>query len=351
MKVNIFLPVAINTLLFLSHLYPQHITNNDRINLKEIFNRTIKGFEEINKNLNIQSIKITSFNKADSIKPALIFDPNNSPKDFYISKINNMLISNDTLFLVGINENRIFLLDLDGRPMGFIGRYGAGPKEFINPTHIMKNKNYYIVNDFGNSRIQILNHKFKYIKSLPISISPSIKKFSVNDQYLFVNTNNTVPHIIDAFSLENLSFKKYKVFPEKFGYFKDLGKYNQVYEMRVDLSNQYLVVSNSAIPFFYVFNSQYKPLYSVNFALAEYDKYLQQIEPAFVKFLNDFLIAGNKLITFYQTRIYIFDLEKNNIHKIYALPKGLFMNCFALKGSTLFIGTHYGKIYKGQISI
>ena len=335
------------TILFIALLpsihYAQYVVNNDKINAAEIINKASEGFLEINKNLNIRSYDIQAPGKVDSLKLTLIYNPENIQKEYFISDVSNMLITNDTIIIVSRKENCLLLLDLNGKVKGIIGREGAGPKEFRRPSHI--------VNDFGNSRVQVFNHKFKYIRSMPLSLYPTTKKIAVNNNFLFANTNTTVPYVIETYSLKDLSFNESQVFHSKFGYFKDLNKYNQVYEMRVDISANYTIVSNAGLPYFYIFDSNCKPLYSVHLKLKAYERLKNDGPiPGFVMLMNDSMLDEDKFYIHFQNIIYIFDITKKAIIRVFAIPKTANMRCLEKRGNTLYIGSSSGEVYKCQIN-
>ena len=332
--------------------YAQYVVNNDKINASEIVNKASEGFLEINKNLNIRSYDIQAPGKVDSLKLTMIFNPGKIQKEYFVSRVSNMLITNDTIILVSKSENRLLLLNLNGKIKGIIGREGAGPKEFRRPSHIVKNKDYYFVNDFGNARVQVFNHKFKYIKSMPLSLYPTTKKLAVNNNYLFANASSTVPFVIDSYSLKDLSFKKSQIFPSKFGYFKDLNKFNQVYEMRVDISTNFTIVYNAVMPYFYIFDKNCKPLYSVHLKLKAYERLNNDGPiPGFVMLMNDSMLDEDKFYIHFQNLIYVFDITKKAIIRVFAIPKTANMWCLEKKGNTLYIGSSSGEVYKCKIDL
>ena len=76
-----------------------------------------------------------------------------------------------------------------GRIVRKIGRKGHGPTEFIAPYQIAGNDSIILVYDFGNSRVQLFSHLFKYIASLPASFPPVGTSIGASNDKLIIRGN------------------------------------------------------------------------------------------------------------------------------------------------------------------
>ena len=71
------------------------------------------------------------------------------------------------IFVADSTNHRIAVYDINGQPMGFIGKSGSGPGEFNYPTGVAVHGRKLYVADFYNQRIQVLDFNGKQLSVLP----------------------------------------------------------------------------------------------------------------------------------------------------------------------------------------
>ena len=80
-------------------------------------------------------------------------------------------ISNDSsgnIYVSNSREHRILKFDPSGNLLAKIGQKGQGPGEFISPKRVMPRKDFVVVHDSRNYRIQFLDQNGNYVKSFKV---------------------------------------------------------------------------------------------------------------------------------------------------------------------------------------
>jgi len=140
----------------------------------------------------------------DSLSPALIIgeldtkhpiDENEFEGLFLAAPVDCITIG-DSLYIVDRIQSSIVVADNTGELVEMIGREGQAPGEFIMPLSITKNDRYVFVADVQNRRIQIFDHAFNYIISLPASFSGLGTGMAANDDKLYYAKFGSVNHLI-----------------------------------------------------------------------------------------------------------------------------------------------------------
>lgn len=106
------------------------------------------------------------------------------------------LIDED-LLIADTSNNRLVLIDVNGKMKKEIGKMGNGAGEFVNPTGItVDNEGYVYVLDSGNSRIQVFDKSFKFIKQIAINVFDGK---SVNLMDLVVDSSKNIYFSVETY--------------------------------------------------------------------------------------------------------------------------------------------------------
>ena len=255
-------------MLFINHnyLYPQKMVDNT-----SLYNKSYGSFEIITKQNNVPVYQINLDEvPVDTLIPVKIIsisDIKGNSKHFIGSAIDILAIK-DTVLILDYQQSCIIISDTKGKIIGTIGRRGAGPVEFNQPFFLSGNDKYYMVYDLANGRIQFLNKKFKYVKSLPMQYFPMAGNAEVSSNYLFLNTpGSAYPHSIETYEIRDLSFKKSNLISKSFNYSIDLKNANNLYDMRFCVlgDNQIFAIGGN-LPFAFCFDEDGKMLYALKFS-------------------------------------------------------------------------------------
>jgi len=339
-------------------IYAQKVVDNTSLLYK-----AEESFKLIAKNCNVPVVVIDLDScPVDSMELTTIIDMEKEKPNakYYIAKPIDVLALKDTILILDYQQNAIFASDYKGNIKRMIGRKGKGPVEFENPAFLKRNKNYYIVYDHTNARIQILDNRFRYVKSLITQFLPLNRNIAVSKDYLFLNSfGNKTPCSIDAYSLMKKEVKKTDFIDKSFGFTVDMQQYNFAYGMKIAASiedNSLFVVCGS-VPFAFNFNASGKLEYAVKFKGRHVIELTQFNDPSTTKsdkrvslmgFVNK-VVCTNKYALFSMPgKIYVFDRLNRKIVKA-LVCKEKSINPLSVSGKTLVL---QGKnIYSAELPV
>ena len=324
------------------------------INQSEVYAKAQQSYYDLIKKLNIPIIEIDldKYN-IETLEPKIIIDPNKEVEGakYYLATTFSMLAHRDTLFIVDTRQNTILVSSFDGKIIKTIGREGSGPGEFRNPYCMIENKSYYFIFDQRNGRIQILNKKFKYVKSLPMSFLPGSRNIAANNSQLLINEKNSVPYEVTSYSLKNLALTKSDFIDKRFTFDLDLQKNNnRLYSMYIDASSdKYIAAVCSLVPYIFIFDNNGKPVYSIKYKSKKITELMQNNKAgSFWRLVNGINIKNNILFVHLHKKMFSFDMQKKSINKVYSL-ENIDSDTFTIYEKNLFL-SFMDKVYRTDIN-
>jgi hypothetical protein len=322
------------------------------IKYDDVYNKAEESFKGVIKKLNIP-VKEIDIDRvtAKPLEPKIIIDPDKSGENekYYLAYTKSIIAHRDSLFIADCNQNTIFIANYDGKIIKSIGREGRGPGEFKYLQYMAENKNYFFAYDVGNQRVQIFNKKFKYLKSLPAQFTPSGRGIAANKDYLILNEKGAVPFDITSYSLKGLSLKKSNFIDKNFAFNVDLQRANFTYGMQIDASSEnYTAAAVSMHPYIFIFDKNGNALYSIKYEGKRINEMKRKNIPGhFVMSALGIKIIKNKLFVLTPGKMFIYDLERRSINKVYSLLE-TDAYTFGIFENTLFTAA-LGKVYKSYI--
>jgi len=152
----------------------------------------------------------------DTIYPSLVigdeFDIDNTDSLFLASP-SGCLLMNDSIYITDGMQNAIFVSDMNGLLVRRIGREGQAPGEFRQPLSMTINNNHIFVEDIGNRRIQVFDHGFQYIRSIPSTTGLIRASISANDSIIVIPQMLSDDNVIDVYRSQFPFEFKYSFFP------------------------------------------------------------------------------------------------------------------------------------------
>lgn len=85
----------------------------------------------------------------------------------YLAEPTDVITVGDSVYVADIKHHAIMVADRQGRLVRRIGRKGQAPGEFIEPARLTANDRHVFVYDHGNRRVQVFDHQFGYVRSIP----------------------------------------------------------------------------------------------------------------------------------------------------------------------------------------
>ena len=284
----------------------------------------------------------------------------NPDKKLFISSANDILISNDSLLILDFRQNCIIVSDFNGELKDKIGRFGRGPGEYNSPYCFAMNNKYYFVYDNNNARIQILDRKFKYVKSINYGILPLSMNISASDQYLFVNSPHGIkPKSIETYQLDNMNFQKVGFVDKACSINDYVPEFSGFFDFRFAATpNNSFAAGASNLPFIFLFDEKGKSKISIKFSGSSVNK-LKQIQNnsnnkrlLVRSFLNDLICWDNYFIALIRNKyILAFDIKTMRLNKSFVLKQSV-AGEIAYSNPNLFISDIFdAKIYKYSLHL
>ena len=164
----------------------------------------------------INEVEVSEINldemKADTLRPVQIIGDKelnkNKNKIFLISAV-DCAIARDSIYIVDLRQKCVVVADKNGKLVRRIGREGKGPGEFMLPTCIANNQNYFAISDAQQWQISIFDNKFKFLKMVKSSNRTFDRSIDINQKYLYCKTFLFRKETnLDVFSLDKNSLGK-----------------------------------------------------------------------------------------------------------------------------------------------
>lgn len=104
----------------------------------------------------------------------------------FLAKPTDVVTVGDSIYIADTKQHAIFVADAKGRLVRRIGRKGQAPGEFIEPVRITANDRFIFVYGHGNHRIQVFDHQFNYVESIPHGFLPLTNAIVADNKHLFL---------------------------------------------------------------------------------------------------------------------------------------------------------------------
>jgi len=121
----------------------------------------------------------------DSLFKSVSYNPLETGKEFLISKISQLHITDSDIFILDEVQSQLFRFSAEGKFKNRIGRKGKGPGEYLNPTYFFVDENQKKIKicDRRQKKIIIYDFAGKYIKELCTSLYFDVFFNDVNEGY------------------------------------------------------------------------------------------------------------------------------------------------------------------------
>jgi len=193
----------------------------------------------------------------DTLYPLLVigggFDIDHTDSLFLASP-NGCLIMNDSIYISDGIQHTIFVSDKNGTLTRRIGNEGQAPGEFRNPASITKNNNHIFVEDLKNRRIQIFDHNFRYIRSIPTTTGLIRASISANDSIIVIPQMLSDDNVIGVYRAQFPFEYIYSFFPHIDPHPVEENRI-RVTRTRASVNNNgYIAATTILHPYIFIFN-------------------------------------------------------------------------------------------------
>jgi hypothetical protein len=155
----------------------------------------------LSENNRLKKIQINDFSKEQNLNLSTLFDSItyiklSNEEDAIIGNINKLVIKDSCFYVLDRYKTRsLKKFSSDGRYLLTIGKQGAGPEEYIEPTDFIVDNGEIIVHDQFKSDLKYYdtNGNFKYKKNVPF-IFLKFSRLSPN-HYIFHGVNSDNDHL------------------------------------------------------------------------------------------------------------------------------------------------------------
>lgn len=131
----------------------------------------------------------------------------------FLAEPTDVIALGDSVYIADIKHHAIMVADRQGRLVRQIGREGQAPGEFIEPALLAANDRYVFVYDHGNRRVQVFDHRFDYVRSIPHGFLWLSRTIVADDNRLFLPESITDSLMISVYDAEQSFQKKTALMP------------------------------------------------------------------------------------------------------------------------------------------
>jgi hypothetical protein len=271
--------------------------------LKENFSKTkIINIELDSKELiNIHEDKVTSISS---------YSVSNDSSLFFVYPFSGINVNNK--YLITDNKLNCLMLANDNMIIRSLGRRGAAPNEFNQPTNIAFNGSKIFIQDHGNGRIQIFNKELNYITSLPAVFIPFTGTISANNKNLFITTGISDTTLVNVYHIEDNNIRFLNSFVPRLVKLnvQPIAMNNITFD--VDKRGMFYM-SYTALPYILVYDSTLQAVYTIKFTGKETEQiYNDEIKNDFrVKtFIKDIKVTEEGKLIYVLIKSKLLILEK-----------------------------------------
>ena len=156
-------------------------------------------------------------------------------------------ISQDTLYLLDSEQNRVLMFTTDGKFKGKFGSRGSGPGELSSPQGITFFEGIVYVADSGNSRIQMYGDNGVFLATLGVDVSPANKgleakniPFKLDKPVAVAVDRAGLIHVLDAPSALFSDKSLIKVYDQDGAFVRQLPKNGKLVAMDIAADGLYV---------------------------------------------------------------------------------------------------------------
>lgn len=129
-------------------------------------------------------------------------------KETGIKAASGIWVNEENIVVSDAKEHKLVVLDNEGNRIKEIGKIGAGPLEFSQPTDIYhdEEKGYIYILDNGNKRVQILSENLEYVNEISLSdieVTGSDNYLSVvaDKEYVYISLHTAFKDILNIYRI------------------------------------------------------------------------------------------------------------------------------------------------------
>lgn len=220
----------------------------------------------------------------DAIEPETVYPDLVIPSDtlskeggLFLASPQNLVVIGDSLYISDRMNHGIVVANRDGKLIRLIGREGQGPGEFARPWEIAANDRFILVHDEGNSRVQIFDHAFHYISSIPAFCHPTNGALAASDRRIFVQGSDT--NLVQVYEAREPFRLEYSFMPLVVPPHQQPMAMNSV--LIATTRDGPFCIGYQCLPYLFVFDSTGKQFASIEFRGKEVDKLDQPVHKGY----------------------------------------------------------------------
>lgn len=182
------------------------------------------------------------------------FSEENLRTDLFLGAASSSCVVGDFLYICDRLNDCITIADSNGTLLKRIGRHGKAPGEFISPVNIAARNEAIFVYEFGNTRIQIFDARFKYLSSIPAAYNFLTGSLSASRDMIYVHGSFSDTVLLKAYETTPPFAFKYSLMPLLT---PRTGKSLAFNAVKFSANEEgYLCVGYTALPYLFIFDPQ-----------------------------------------------------------------------------------------------
>ncbi|MGQ9561285.1 MAG: 6-bladed beta-propeller [Candidatus Oleimicrobiaceae bacterium] len=218
----------------------------------------------------------------DAIEPETVYPDLVIPSDtlskeggLFLASPQNLVVIGDSLYISDRMNHGIVVANRQGKLIRLIGREGQGPGEFARPWEIAANDRFILVHDAGNSRVQIFDHAFHYISSIPATCLANNGALAASERRIFIHGSHSDTNLVHVYEAREPFRLEYSFMPLVVPLGQQPMAMNSV--MIATTREGPFCIGYQSLPYLFVFDSTGRQFASIEFRGKEVDELDQPV--------------------------------------------------------------------------